>query len=528
MKKWMLSLFIALITASLLMQGCGKNEANPDPDSANHTEIDTTTLIYAAETEFDRINPILEETTDIDNLIFRGLMRFDENNEPQKDIADSYEVSSDGLVYQFKLKQGIKFHDGEDLTAEDVVFTISSILDDQVQSVVRSEFTEIESVEAVSDYEVKITLKQPFPPLLDKLTIGIVPKHALDGQDINTADFNQHPIGSGPYLFDKWDRGQSVTLKAFPDYYAKQAAIDQVIVKFIPDSSVRMLQLETGEVDMAYLEPNAVEKMSQSDKLNIYEAPSADYRAMMYNMNFDLWKDVNVRKALNYAIDRSAIVDGILLGYGEPAYSPLQMNKYHNDQVEKYDFNLDKADELLTEAGWIPGKDQIRTKDGTRLAFTITAPSSDPVRVSLATYLSSQLKKVGADVKVAALDWSVIDIAETEAFMLGWGSPFDADDHTYKLFHSSEIGSGTNYGFYSDPDADRLLEEARTTTDSAKRQELYKQFQQVLADNPPYNFITYQQALYGVNKKVDGIKIKTLGHHGAGFLWNLEEWTIHD
>lgn len=528
MKKWMLSLFITLITASLLMQGCGKNEANPDPDSVNRTGIDTTTLIYAAETEFDKINPVLEDTVDINNLIFRGLMRFDETNTPQPDMAESYEVSPDGLVYQFKLKQGIRFHDGQELTAEDVVFTIKSVLDDKVQSFVRSEFVQIDSIEAVHDHEVKITLKQPFPPLLDKLTIGIVPKHALDGQDMNTADFNQNPIGTGPYRFVKWDRGQSVTLQAYPEYYGKRASIDRVIVKFVPDSSVRMLQLETGEVDMAYLEPNAVEKMSKNDKIAIYKSPSADYRAMMYNMNFELFQDVNVRKALNYAVDRAAVVDGILLGYGEPAYSPLQMNKFANEQIEKYEYNLDKADEYLTAAGWIPGSDQIRVKDGKRLAFTITAPSSDPVRVQLATYLASQLKKIGADVNAAALDWSVIDISKTEAFMLGWGSPFDADDHTYRLFHSSEIGSGTNYGSYSDPAVDKLLEQARTTADTAKREELYKQFQQALADNPPYIFIAYQHALYGVNHKVKGIKIKTLGHHGAGFLWNLEEWTLHD
>lgn len=529
--KWIV---IALLTLAMLLQACGQedgkpaNSANPANGKADPAESAGNTLIYAAETEFDKINPVLEDTVDINNLIFRGLMRFDETNTPQPDMAESYEISPDGLVYQFKLKQGIRFHDGQELTAEDVVFTIKSVLDDKVQSVVRSEFVQIDSIEAVNDHEVKITLKQPFPPLLDKLTIGIVPKHALDGQDMNTADFNQNPIGTGPYRFVKWDRGQSVTLQAYPEYYGKRASIDRVIVKFVPDSSVRMLQLETGEVDMAYLEPSAVEKMSKNDKIAIYKSPSADYRAMMYNMNFELFQDVNVRKALNYAVDRAAVVDGILLGYGEPAYSPLQMNKFANEQIEKYEYNLDKADEYLTAAGWIPGSDQIRVKDGKRLAFTITAPSSDPVRVQLATYLASQLKKIGADVKAAALDWSVIDISKTEAFMLGWGSPFDADDHTYRLFHSSEIGSGTNYGSYSDPAVDKLLEEARTTADTVKREELYKQFQQALAENPPYIFIAYQHALYGVNHKVKGIKIKTLGHHGAGFLWNLEEWTLHD
>lgn len=521
--KRILALCVAVtLFCTVLLAGCSKSST-----TAENTEKIDKSLVYAAESEYEKINPILD-ATNVDDLIFRGLMRFDENDLPQKDIAESYTVSSDGLTYDFKIKKGIKFHDNTELKAEDVAFTLNSILDVKVASKVKGEYEEIKSAEAVNDYEVKINLKAPFPPLLDKLTIGIVPKHAFDGKDINTAEFNQKPIGCGPYMFDKWEKGKSLTLKAFKDFHGKVAFIDTVIFKFIPDGNVRAVQLQTGEVDMAFLEPSQVGNFEKSDKVKVYIEPTADYRTMMYNLNADIWKDVNVRKAFNYAVDRKAIVDGILKGYGFEAYSPLQMNRFNNDKVEKYEFNLQKAEELLDKSGWIKGSDGIRVKNGKQLAFTLTTPVTDEVRVNIANYLADQFKKLGAAVKVDALDWSVIDIAKCDAFVLGWGSPYDADDHTYKIFHSSQIKNGYNFGAYIDAKVDDLLLKGRTTPDPDQRKKLYQDFQQELSENPAYNFIVYLKALYGVNKKISGIKERTLGHHGAGFLWNLEDWTIND
>jgi peptide/nickel transport system substrate-binding protein len=483
------------------------------------------TLIYAAEFEYDLINPILDGSN-ADGLIFRGLMKFDQNNIPCKDIVESFTVSSDGLTYDFKLRHDVRFHDGTILKAEDVVFTISSILDEKVNSKVKTEFLLVKSITAINPFEVKINLKKTFPPILDKLTIGIVPKHAFKGQDINTADFNHHPIGAGPYRFEKWEKGKSLMLKSFKQYYSNKAKIDTVIFKFIPDGNMRALQLETGEVDLAFLEPSQVGRLEKTGKIKVYKVPTADYRCMMYNLNNEIWKDVNVRKAFNYAVDRQAIVNGILLGYGMAAYSPLQINQFKNDAIEKYQFNLRKANELLDNSGWKLGKDGIREKDGKKLAFTLTTPFTDEVRVKIANYLADQFKKIGALVKVDALDWSVIKIEKTDAFLLGWGSPFDADDHTYKLFHSGAPGIEWNYGAYSNKKVDQLLERGRTVNDLEGRKKIYQQFQQELAADPPYNFIVYLKALYGVNRKISGIKERVLGHHGAGFLWNIEEWAI--
>lgn len=527
MKKVTSILLSFLFIISAIFTGCGKQQTTATNADANKGK----TLVYGAELEDEKLNPILIQSHAFaSDLIFRGLMKFDENNVPKPEIAESYTISEDKLTYDFKIKKGVKFHDGTEVKAEDVVFTIKSVLDDKINSEVKSEFEEVKDVQAVNDYEVKITLKKTFPPLLDKLTIGIVPKHALEGKDINTAEFNQKPIGAGPFKVEKWDKGNSLTLIKSKDYYGKTGNIDKFIFKFIPDFNVRAMQLKTGEIDATLIEPNQVANLEKESKIVLNKISTADYRGIMFNFKTkELFKDVNVRKALNYATDKKGIVDGILLGYGEVAYSPIQLNKFNNPDVEKYEYNIDKANALLEQSGWKKGADGIREKDGKKLQFSLFARNNDEVRVKIAEYVAAQGKKVGFDIKVDARDPKAMKIKDTEAFVVGWGSPFDADDNTYKIFHSSqaEHGSGYNFGHYANPKVDEFLEKARTTTDENERKRYYAEFQKELADDPSFSMNVYLTAIYGVNKKISGYSTKrVLGHHGEGFLWNAEEWNM--
>src|SRR5699024_83671 len=195
--------------------------------------------------------------------------------------------------------------------------------------------------------------------------------------------------------------------------------------------------------------------------------------------------------------------------HGSVAYSPLQNHEFNNDQVEKYTYDVDQAKSLLEESGWKVEKDGFRYKDGEKLTFTITTPASDSVRVNMANYIAEGFTEIGADVQVAALDWSAITIEDTEAFMVGWGSPYDADHHTHILFHSDEssvTSSGYNYGSYSNEKVDELLAKGRTTTDPEERKQIYMQFQEELANDPAFDFIAYENAVYGINKDLSGVK----------------------
>ena len=486
------------------------------------------TLIYGAEFMDDTLNPMLD-SQDCGPMLYRGLMRTDEDCNPQCDLATDYQVSDDLLEYTFTLRDGVKFHDGTDLTVEDVIFTIKTVMEDQTNSALREDFSLVDKVEKVDGATLKITLKEPFPALLDKLTIGIVPAHCFkEGEDINTAAFNQNPVGCGPYRFVSYEADSKLVLTRFDDYYGHKAKIKNIVFTYLPDYNVRALQLSTGEVDLAYVEPSQVEELKKEGAdTAVYEITTADYRCVMFNFAAtDVFADKKVRQALCYDTNRQAVVDSIVHGYGDAAYTPLQRNEFRTDDVERYDYDPERAAALLDEAGWTDSDgDGIRDRDGKKLSFTLTAPVTDEVRVNIATYLVEEWKQLGIDCKVDARDWSAIDIAQCDAFVLGWGSPFDADNDTYRLFTTN---GSVNYGAYSNQTVDESLTRARVTADKKERYDAYKTFQKALAEDPAYDFICYLTALYGANSRVSGINTqKTLGHHGAGIFWNIETWELN-
>lgn len=509
-------LFLFFLT-SLVLAGCEQ------PKETGKTPADT--LVVGAEYEPERINPVTEETMEMEPMIFRGLTQFDQNNNPIPDLAKSWEISPDGLSYTFYLRDDVKWHDGQKFTAKDVKFTIDTIANPKNNSPNLQEFEEVKSVEVLDDYTVKINLKNPFPSLLFKVSRGIVPEHLLAGKDIASAEFNNKPVGTGPFKFVEWKKGERVVLEANNDYYANKAKLKKVIFKVLPDPNVRAVQLETGEVDVTLLEPDQLKRMEKVSTATVYKVPTADYRVMMFNFRKPLWKDVKVRQAICYATNRKAILDGVLLGEGSIAYGPLQLSWANNPNVEKYNYNLEKAKSFLAEAGWKMGQDGILEKNGQKLSFKLTTFSNDPVRVNIVNVLSEELKKIGIDCIPDPKERGSFKWDQVDSFLLGWGSPFDPDDHTYKLFHSSQIKDGWNLQAYKNSEVDKYLALARTTTDQVKRKEYYAKFQEELAKDPSFDFIVYLKALYGVNKRVEGIKERVLGHHGAGFLWNVEEWS---
>jgi peptide/nickel transport system substrate-binding protein len=516
-KQWVI--LFSIICLVFGIAGCSKST-----NTAGKT--DPKSIVLGIENESEKLNPLFnDEHDDAVFLIFSGLVRFNEKNEAVPDLAKSWDVSPDKLTYTFYLRNDVKWHDGKPFTAEDVKFTIEQILNPKNNAEIKFKFEEIESVEVVDPYQVKIKVKAPFPPLVDVMATGMIPKHLLEGKDINNDAFNQSPVGTGPYKLGEWKKGQYMTLVANKEFYRGAPKNEKAILKFIPNQSVRAVQLETGEIDVALIDPAQMERIGKVADLKTYRMTTADYRVMMYNMKSPLWQDVRVRQALNYAVNRDAMVKGVLLGWGKPAYGPLQLNWANNPNVTKYDYNPEKAKRLLAEAGWTLGADGVFQKDGKRLSFKMTTFAHDPVRVAFINALSTEFKKIGVEAIPDPREKGSFKIGEMETFLLGWGSPFDPDDHTYRLFHSSQIKDGWNLQSYKNAQVDDLLLKARTTDDKNERLKLYTEFQNVLASDPPYNFLAYLDAAVVANKNVAGIKEKVLGHHGAGYIWNVEEWS---
>ncbi|NLD20202.1 MAG: ABC transporter substrate-binding protein [Clostridiales bacterium] len=512
MKKKIIVLIAVVMMAVMGLVGCGEEKI----------EDDGNTLIYGSG-DYTAINPALYEHGEINLLLFAGLTAHDENNNVVPGLAKEWTFDESTNTYRFTLREGLTFHDGEPLTAKDVKFTIKAIMNPDNQSENASNFEDIKSIKVIDDAHIDIQLTAPNVAMLDYLTIGILPEHLLKGQDMTTADFNQNPVGSGPYKMVSWDMGQSIVMEKFDGYYQGEPKIGKVVFKIVEDTDTRALQLKSGELNFAQITPKAEKKFADKEGFTVYSMTTADYRGIMYNFNNDLFKNNRELPAiLSYAIDRQAIIDSVLLGHGQVAYSPLQAGEYNNENVEKYGYDPTRAEALLQEAGWTKGEDGIYAKGGQKLEFTINCSQGDQVRVDMANICAQDFEKIGVKVKVkspAEIDWE-----SQEAFLIGWGSPFDPDDHTYKVFGTDK---GANYNKYSNIKVDSLLQQARELSDPKARKPLYDQFQVELADDPAYTFIAYIDAIYAGASNITGVTPDIiLGHHGVGILWNIHEWEI--
>lgn len=511
---------ISLVMILSLMVGCSTTKDNKQDDTS---KVSNEKVLVYGSGDYTSINPALYEHGEINSLIFNGLTAHDKDNKVVPSLAESWEIDKESNTYTFKLRNNVKWHDGEKFTADDVKFTLETIMNPDNASEIASNYEDITNIEVIDEYTLKITLKAPNVAMLDYLTIGILPKHLLEGKDIVTDSYNQNPIGTGPFKLEKWDKGQSITLVKNEDYFEKEPGLDKIVFKIVTDAKAKAMQLKSGELDFAQITPKDMGIFEENKDFTVNIMKTSDYRGIMYNFNAPLFKNNReLPNALSYAIDRKAIVESVLLGHGEIAYSPLQIGNYNNPDIEKFDYNPAKAKEELEKNGWEKGTDGIYEKNGTKLAFEIVCGEGDQVRVDMANICAQQLKEIGADVKVsvnAKVDWE-----NQDSYLIGWGSPFDPDDHTYKVFGTDK---GSNYNAYSNSKIDEILKKARENDNEEERLKYYKEFQVEMTKDMPYTFISYIDAIYVGKSNIKGITPETiLGHHGVGIFWNIVDWTI--
>lgn len=512
-KILIISLALMLLLSSVLMSACG----GASNDGAG------STLTYGSG-DYTAINPALFEHGEINLLLFAGLTAHNEKNEVIPGLAESYEWDGDSNTYSFKLREGLTFHDGEPLTASDVKFTLDVILDEDNASEIYSNYEDITNINVVDDLNIEITLDEPNAAFLEYMTIGILPEHKFAGTDIAEDDFNTNPIGAGPFKLSEWDMGQSIVMDKFDDYYAGAPKLENVVFKIVEDDDQRALQLKSGDLDFAQITPKSSCEFKGDEDFKINVMKTADYRAIMYNFGNDFWKDnKELIRAFSYAIDREAIIDSVLHGYGQVAYSPLQEGDYYNKEINRYTYNPDMAKKLIEGEGWKMGDNGFYEKDGKELGFVINNGQGDQVRIDMSNIAAQNLQDIGVNATVevqAEVDWE-----NQDSYLIGWGSPFDPDDHTYKIFGTDQ---GANYSGYSNKKVDELLTEGRQHVDSDERLPYYQDFQEELAKDPAYTFIAYIDAIYAGKSNITGIAEDTvLGHHGVGIFWNIHEWSLN-
>ena len=514
MKK-AISMVLAL-TMTVLLAACG------DKNTAEVKTEEGTTLVYGSG-DYTRINPAMDEHGEINVLLFNGLTAHDGDNQVVPGLAESWDYDETTYTYTFHIRDGIRWHDGEPFTAKDVQFTIEAIMDPDNGSENAPNYEDVEEITVVDDQTISFRLAEPNVAFLEYMTMAVLPSHLLEGEDMQESDFFRHPVGTGPYQLERWDVGQSIVLTKNEDYYLGAPNIDTVIFKIVADDNAQAMQLESGELDLVLLYPKNAANFEGRDGFTCYDMTTADYRGILFNFANDYWtENRDLIPAICCALDRQAIIDSVLLGQGMAAYSPLQRNRYNNENVERYDYDPDRARQILEGAGCVLGDDGFYTRNGEAVGFTISVMAGEQDRIDIAQAAAQQLREVGIQCTVeipAQMDWG-----GQMACLIGWGSPFDADDHTYKVFGT---GKGANYSSYSNEKVDEYLTLARQSDDPAVRGEYYGKFQEELAKDPAYAFLCYIDANYVTNSNLQGIAADTvLGHHGVGIFWNIHQWTI--
>lgn len=460
------------LAASAALAGCaGRQGAGGSSDSVVTSKGSTQVVIA--------MNPTSEPAAGFDPLVAWGcgehvhepliqstLITTDEDLNFVNDLATDYLCSSDGLVWTFTIRDDVVFSDGEPLSARDVAFTVNGVIDSAMSE---ADLSMVDRAVAVSDTVVELHLNKPHNALLYTLAVlGIVPEHAYG------PEYGRNPIGSGRYVLERWDKGQQVIFTANPKYYGRKPSMERVVVVFM-DEDAALAAVQKGEVDIAYTYATHARQAFEGYELAAYKTvdsrgvslpsvPAGGTKLvegdMAFNTGNDVTADVAVRRAVNCGLDRDAVIEHVLDGYGKVAYSVGDGMPWSSPDM-KVELDREKAARLLDEAGWKRGEDGVRSRDGVRAAFDIWYSSDDSVRQALANEFANQMAELGLEVTPRGGSWDEIYLHQfSQPVLWGWGS--NSPVEVYELNYSTGWG---NYSCYESEITDAYLDEALAQTD---------------------------------------------------------------
>lgn len=461
-------------------------------------------------------------------LIQSTLVRTTKDMTIENDLATEYSCSEDGLTWTVKIRDDVKFTDGEALTAKDVAFTYNNCCSNSSVN----DFTMLKEAVAVDDNTVEFHMNEAYSIWPYTMAIvGIVPEHAYD------ENYGQNPIGSGRYIMKQWDKGQQVIFEANPDYYGEAPKIKKLTVLFMEEDAALAAAM-AGQVDVAHTAASYSDQ--EIDGYSLLRVESVDNRGfnlpaveetekdgILYGNN--LTADVKVRRAINLAIDREEMIENVLNGYGTAAYSVCDKMPWYNEEaVTEYD--LDAAKALMEEAGWTQGDDGIREKDGEKAELTLMFSNGDSVRQALAEDTANQLRELGIEVKTEGVGWdTAYERAQSDPLMWGWGAHTPME--LYNIYHTIGETGSAEYSPYSNETVDKYMDEALRSSDLEESYELWKKAQWdgtagiTQEGDIPWIWLCNIDHLYFVQ---DGLKVADQKLHPHGHGWsivnNIDEW----
>lgn len=509
------------------------NEKNDESNQAEAGESDSDELTIAIgeepESGFDPTtgwgrygSPLFQST----------LFKQDKDFNIVNDIAKDYSVSDDGLEWEVEIEDDITFSNEETLTVEDVIFTYETAKDSG--SIV--DLNNLQTIEKIDDNKVKFTLKEPQSTFIYLLvSTGIVP------EDVYDENYNENPIGSGPFQLEQWDKGQQLIVTENPYYYDEEPSFKKITFLFL-DEDTALAAAKAGEVDLAAVPPNLASE--EIDNMKLVELDSVDNRGIVfpyvasgeetkdgYPIGNDVTADLAIRKAINVAVDREGLVDNLLDGYGTPSYTGVEKLPWWNSDSEFEDNDKEKAMKILNDAGWKENAEDILEKDGLEASFTLYYPSDDQIRQSLSMTVSEELNSLGFDIKTEGKPWSELEtLMYSNPVMMGWGSHDPIE--IYNIYSSDTKGIGHyNVNYYGNATVDDHIDDALRSLSEEEANKSWKQAQWdgetgfSAKGDAPWAWLVNVKHLYFVNEDLEIGEQKVQPHgHGWPVTDFITEW----
>ncbi len=517
MKKKVFLFLLCLFCISTIIIGCQKNIDQPEGTEEDDIKIKQPAVggeLVLPIIKFNTINPIVNDNESvyfIDQLIYDSLLKLDTSFKPIPALAENWELLNEGTELEFNLRDNIVWHDGMAFTAEDVKFTIDTLKmsDGSKYKTIYSELVKgIDKVKVLGPLKVSIELKDSSSNFLEKFTFPIIPKHVFKNSEEVYKTINTPIVGTGSFKVNSYDKYGQLDLISNTDYWGENPYIEKIAVKIVPDNPAALTSVEANEIDAAQAQDYDWEKFAGDKSLSIYEYITQEYEFVGFNFENDFLKDINIRKAIAFGVDRHKIAGEVYLGHATVIDTPIHPDSYlFNQEAQKIGYDKDKAKEILNKSNWEnrDADEVLENEAGEELRFSLLINNSNSERLKTAEIIASQLRAIGIDILINAVDWEEYEkrVFEKDYDILigGWHMPIVPN---LEFFLRSSFVDSTNISGYSDPIMDTILDQASKSFPLEMKVEQYIDIQNKFVQDLPYFSLFYKNSALIVKKKVKG------------------------
>ncbi|MDX1623090.1 MAG: peptide-binding protein [Gemmatimonadota bacterium] len=516
----------------LLSLACGGQERAGETPERELTPVDGGRAVVSRISDFDAFNEFV--STDYDTsqvlrqMLFMPLVKLDAEMNFEPHLADSIALSEDGLSITFRLREGVRWHDGEPVTADDVVWSYRTYTNPDLAYANIQYFQFIDRVEALDERTVRFHFTEVHAePRMDFIEWSPMPKHLLEDvpiAEMKNAAFNREPVGNGPFRFVSWTANQQAVFEANEEFVLGRPHLDRVVFRIIPEQTTELTELLTGNIDMMRgVPPAEAERVKQAENARLLSYPSRSYTFLAWNTEHPLFEDPKVRRALTMGIDRRQVVDALLYGYGRLAIADVMPFQWmFHEELEPWPHDPDRARTMLEEAGWSDTDgDGVLDKEGRPFRFILETNQGNDLREDILVIVQNDLEEIGVDVQPRLVEWNTLidrlKQRDFEAAVSGWSVDFKFDPSEVMACDAGVY----NYPSYCNRMADSLMQQALKTVDRSEALPLWKEYQEIVHEEQPYTFLYYLEERLGVSRRLKGVEADARGH-----LVTIDEWWI--